>query len=152
MADNLKCEDNFDEAKLADEAELADIAQQKKDEEERTKKEIELYYEIRNYLNIINQEPSLEQSKLKVISTAYVCEPNDFVFVKYSAKRWENYLVDGFAKYFEEKYQEKLIEWLVPCNYIISEVVPDCLYTYRFCIESKHEEHKSKMYYNNVVA
>ena len=78
MADNLKCEDNFDEAKLADETELADIAQQKKDEEERTKKEIELYYEIRNYLNIINQEPSLEQSKLNVISTAYVCEPNDF--------------------------------------------------------------------------
>ena len=72
MADNLKCEENFDEAKLAD------IAREKAEEEEKTRKDIELYHEIRAYVNLINLEPSLEQSKLKVISTAFACEIDDF--------------------------------------------------------------------------
>ena len=59
MADNLKCEENFDEAKLAD-------ITREKAEEEKTKKEIELHHEIRAYVNLINLEPSLEQSKLKI--------------------------------------------------------------------------------------
>ena len=87
MPDNLKYEENFDESKLADEAELADIAQEKRDEEERTRREIELYYDMRNYVNLLNQEPSLEQSRLKIISTAYVCEIDHFVFCSLFCKK-----------------------------------------------------------------
>ena len=151
MADNLKCEENFDESKLADEAVLADIAQEKRDEEERARREIELYYDMRNYVNLLNQKPSLEQSRLKIISTAYVCEIDHSVFLVYSAKKWENFLVDGFAKYFEEKYKEKLGEWLIPCEFVVTETIPNYLYTYRFLIESKHKEYTYKMYCNNVA-
>ena len=50
----------------------------------------------------------------------------------YAAKKWENYLVDGFAKYVEEKYQEKFQGWLFPCEFLVTEVIANNLFVYRF--------------------
>ena len=107
---------------------------------------MELFYGMKSYLNKISQE----KNNFQINSISYAFEIDDFVIMIYSALKWHNYLIDGFSKYFEEKYQEKRGEWVVACRTIINEVIPNYLYTYRFCFESKHTECKCKMFYNHV--
>ena len=122
-----------------------------KEEENRVAKEIELYFDIKRYLTLLNKEASIEEAKLYVISSGFFCRLNKYIFVVYPAKQWKRFLLDSFAKYVEEKYQEKLNGWSIPCEYNVFVVVPDLLYCYEFLIESRHTKVMPlKMYYHDA--
>ena len=122
-----------------------------KENEDKTAKEIELYHEIKRYIALLNEEATIEQAKLYIISSAFECLLDEFVIIAYAAKRWKNILVDGLAKYIEEKYQEKLERWTMPCEYTVSEVIPGMLYAYRYYIQSRHMKSLAlQMYYHGA--
>ena len=119
-------------------------------EEKKAKKEIELFNFLKNYVDILNKEETCEQGRFNVVATGLACKVKHFCFIIYAAKRWPNFLVDGLAKYGEEKYDEIVQRWIIPCEYIITEVVPSHLYVYRFLIDSKHELYTSMLNYHNL--
>ena len=137
----LKC----DESKIDEEG----MKKQEK-EDEKVSNEIELFNFLKNYIDVLNREKTCQNGRLKVITTGMACEVTNFSFIIYAARRWPNFLVDGFAKYIEEKYDEIVQRWTIPCEFIVTEAVPAHLYMYRFLIDSMHERHISKLFYHNV--
>ena len=119
-------------------------------EEQKVKEEIELFNFLKNYADILNKEETCTQFKLNVVATGLACEVKHFCFVVYAARRWPNFLVNGLAKYVEEKYDEIVHTWTIPCEYIVTEVVPDHLYVYRFLIDSKYELYTSMLNYPSI--
>ena len=99
-------------------------------EEKKVKKEIELFNFLKNYVDILKKEETCEQGRLNIVATGLACEVKHFCFIIYAAKRWPNFLVDGLAKYVEEKYDEIVQRWTIPSEYIVTEVVPSHLYIY----------------------
>ena len=75
-------------------------------EEKKVKKEIELFNFLKNYVDILNKEETCTQFELNVVTTGLACEVKHFCFVVYDARRWPNFLVDGLAKYVEEKHDQ----------------------------------------------
>ena len=122
-----------------------------KEEADKTSKEVELFHEIKTYIIELNGEATNELAKLYVIASAYECNLDDFVIVIYAAKRWKNFLLDGLCKYIEEKSQEKIGDFTIPCEFKAFEVIPGLLYSYHYYICSFYTQHeKLKMFYHNV--
>ena len=98
----------------------------------------------------MNREETCQNDRLKVIATGMALEVTHFSFIIYAARRWPNFLVDALAKYVEEKYDEIVQRWTIPCEFFVTAVVPTHLYMYRFLIDSMHERHVSRLNYHNV--
>ena len=138
---DLRCNEN-----KVDENEIKKLEK----EEKKVKKGIELFNFLKYYVDILNKEETCEQERLNVVATGLACEVKHFCFIIYAAKSWPNFLVDGLAKYVEEKYDEIVQRWTIPCEYMVTEVVPSHLYVFRFLIDSKHELYTSMLNYHNL--
>ena len=120
-------------------------------EADKTAKEIELFHHIKTYVILLNKEASIEQSKLYISASAYECTLDSFNIVIYAAKKWKNFLLDGLGKYIEEKYQEIIDGWTIPCEYMAIEVIPGLLYSFKYYIRSTHAQKENlHMYYHNA--
>ena len=113
--DNLLCAESIDDAPAG--ACAVDVEKVKAEVEvEKTAKEIELYHHIKTYVSLLNKDASIEQAKLYIIASACECTLDSFIIVIYAAKKWKNFLLDGLSKYIEEKYQEIVGGWSIPCG------------------------------------
>ena len=122
-----------------------------KEEADNKVKEVELYHEINSYIIELNREATNKLAELYVIASACECNLEHFVIAMYAARRWKNFLLDGLCKYIEEKYQEKIGGFTIPCEFKAFEVIPGHLYSYRYYILSFHTQLENlKMFYHNV--
>ena len=84
------------------EKELED--QNKEDEKNlRHLKEVEIYFTMKNYIDLLNRNTCLPQFRPKVIASGYQTTEESIIIVFYVANKWQEYFIDGLAKFIEEK-------------------------------------------------
>ena len=121
-------------------------------EERRAREEKALFHHLKDYLNICNNTATNDQANLGILASDFELTKNDFVFVIYTIKRWQNYIADSMCKYVEEKYHEMIQgNKINECRWFWTAVIPDKLQCCKYYIDSPHTlTYPTEMYQHEV--